>query len=51
MKMLKYLNEDNFFNDFIETLKDKNQLFYIYVENIKIEETERLTKIIKFLRI
>ena len=50
MKMLKYLNEDNCFNEFIETLKDKNQLFYIYVQNIKIEETERLKKIIKFVK-
>ena len=50
MKTLKYLKEDKSFNEFMETLKDKNQLFYVYVENIKIEETERLKKIIKFVK-
>ena len=50
MKILKYLNEDNFFIDFVETLKDKIQILYFYIENIKIEETERLKKLIKFVK-
>ena len=33
-KTLKYLREDNCFNDFLETIKDEKAPFYVYIENI-----------------
>ena len=49
MKTLHYLKKENCFDDFIKTIKNENVPFYKYVENIKIEETERIKKIIKFV--
>ena len=50
MKTLKYLKEEEALNDFIESIKDENVVFYKYVENIKSNETDRLKKMINFVR-
>ena len=50
MKTLKYFKEEKCLKDFEETIKDENVVFYKYVENIKLEEKERLKKIINFVK-
>ena len=49
MKTLKYLKEEKTFEDFEETIKNENEVFYSYVDNIKFKDKDRLKKIIKFV--
>ena len=50
MKTLYYLKQENCLYDFQETIKKENAVFHKYIENIKFEETERLKKIINFVK-
>ena len=51
MKTFHYLkNQDKCFDDFIESIKDEKAIFYRFIKNIKINETERIKKIIKFVK-
>ena len=51
MKTYHYLKkEDNCYEYFIKTIKNKDAKFYEYVINIKIEEKNRIKKIIKFVK-
>ena len=50
MKTLYYLKQEICLYDFQETIKKENAVFHQYIENIKFEETERLKKIINFIK-
>ena len=50
IKTLKYLKEEESFTEFLDTIKDENVVFYKYVEKIKLNETDRLKKIISFVK-
>ena len=50
IKILKYLKEEKAFSDFEESIKDENAMFYKFVNNINLNDKERLKKIVKFLK-
>ena len=50
MKTIHYLNNENCVNIFKETKGNENAVFYHFVGNIKLDDIERLTKIITFVR-
>ena len=50
MKTIHYLKNENCTNIFKETKGNENAVFYHFVENIKLDDIERLTKIISFVR-
>ena len=50
MKTYNYLKSENSFNEFEETIKDENVVFYKYVENMKFEEKDRIKKILQFVK-
>ena len=50
MKTIHYLKNENCVNLFKETKGNENAVFYHFTENIKLDDIERLTKIITFVR-
>ena len=50
MKTLRYLKEEKCTKDFEDSIKDENAVFYKYVDTIKLEDKERIKKMIKFVK-
>ena len=50
MKTIHYIKSENILNIFKENKENENAVFYHFTENIKLDDVDRLTKIIKFVR-
>ena len=50
MKTIHYIKSENILNIFKENKENENAVFYHFTENIKLDDVDRLAKIIKFVR-